>query len=462
MRLTFAFTSYLLISFVAVNLLVVSSCNKIHLETSPPVKDTAVVLPAPPGLAGQPNIILILADDIGYEVPAFNGGQSYNTTNLDAMAAGGLRFTNCFASASSSPSRFMLTTGKYNFRNYTKWGVMNPSETTIANLLHNAGYTTCVSGKWQFDGGDASIKALGYDKYCVWDAFKTGDEEEAEFGSSYKDPAIYQNGTYLGTDSVLTGAYGVDVFNQYVTDFIDSNKSHPFFIYYPIPIAHAPFSPVPGDPKYTDWISKRGKSDTTFFPSMVNYMDKAIGDIINKVKSAGLESNTVILFVSDNGTPSTISSTYKNRKVTGGMGTSNIYGTHVPMLAYCPGSVATGTCSSFIDFTDFLPTIVGLANTQMPAGFVTDGQSFRNQLFQSSFPGRTYLYSYFFPHPEYPNSLEREYVQDSLYKYYDGGYGFFNVVTDPYEQSKLDGGSLTDDQQRLISGFRKVIDSIHP
>lgn len=461
MRLTFALTS-LLMSCIAAILLVVSSCNKINLDPLPPTKDTITPLPTPPNLVGHPNIIVILADDIGYEVPKFNGGQSYQTPSLDAMATSGLRFTNCFAMASSSPSRFMLTTGKYNFRNYTNWGVMNPTETTVANILHNAGYTTCVSGKWQFDGGDASIKSLGYDKYCVWDAFKTGDEEEAEFGTSYKDPSIYQDGGYLGTDSVLTGSYGVDVFNQYVTDFIDNNKSNPFFIYYPIPIAHEPFSPVPGDPKYAAWVSKRGRSDTSFYPSMVNYMDKAIGDVINKVKADGLESKTVILFVSDNGTPSSIVSTYKNRQVTGGMGTPNIYGTHVPMLAYCPGSVTTGTCSSFIDFTDFLPTIVGLANTQLPAGFVTDGQTFRNQLFKSSFPGRTYLYSYFFPHPESTNSLQREYVQDTVYKYYDNGYGFFNIATDPYEVSKLSGAALTEDQQRLIGGFRKVIDSIHP
>ncbi len=459
MRVSFAFTYTSLACFIIVILTAVSSCTKIHFTPDP---KPPVVVPAPPNLTGQPNIILILADDIGYEVPSFNGGQSYNTSNLDRMASSGLRFTNCFSMPLSSPSRFMLTTGKYNFHNYTNWGSMHPSEITVANILHDAGYATCVAGKWQFDGGDASIRSLGYDKYCVWDAFKSGDEEEAELGTSYKDPTIYQNGAYLPAEETA-GQYGVDIFNRYVINFIDSNKAHPFFIYYPIPIAHAPFSPTPDDEKYATWVSARGKSDTSFYRSMITYMDKAIDSVVEKVKAEGLEQNTVILFVSDNGTPVPISSLYNNRKITGGMGTTTTYGTHVPMFAYCPGSIAPGVCNSFIDFTDFLPTITGLANTTIPASYGTsDGISFRNQLFQPSSAGRYYLYSYFFPHPEYPATSQREYVQDTMYKYYSDGYGFFNIVTDPYELNKLNGSTLTQNEQRTVAGFRKVIDSLHP
>ncbi len=457
MRERFASTYYPFFFILTIGAILLFSCTKIDFTPDP---KPPIVVPTPPNLTGQPNIILILADDIGYEVPTFNGGQSYNTSNLDGMAAAGLRFTNCYALPLSSPSRFMLTTGKYNFRNYTRWGSMNPSEVTIANILHNAGYATCVSGKWQFDGGDASIHSLGYDKYCVWDAFKMGDEEESDSGTSYKDPLIYQNGAYLPADQT-TGKYGVDIFNRYVMDFIDSNKNKPFFIYYPIPIAHAPFSPVPGDPKYATWVSSKGKSDPSFYSSMVNYMDRAIDSILEKVRAQGLEQKTIILFVSDNGTPAEIVSTYQNKSITGGMGSTNLYGTHVPLFVYCPGSISPGVCNSFIDFTDFLPTLTGLANTALPTGFVTDGLSFRNILFKPSFAGRSYLYSYFFPHPEYPSTLKREYVQDSAYKYYNNGYGFFNIAADPYEQKKI-GADITSDEQRTLSGFKKVIDSIHP
>ena len=458
MRSRLAFTYFISISIIAIGASVLFSCTKIDFTPKP---IPPVVVPTPPNLQGKPNIILILADDIGYEVPTFNGGQSYNTPNLDRIAASGLRFTNCFAMPLSSPSRFMLTTGKYNFRNYTKWGSMNPSETTIANLMHDAGYATCVAGKWQFDGGDASIRAFGYDKYCVWNAYKSGDEEEADSGTSYKDPLIYQNGAYLPA-SGTAGKYGVDICNHYVTDFIDSNKAKPFFICYPIPIAHAPFSPTPDDEKYASWVSSRGRSDTTYYRSMVQYMDKMIDSVVEKVRASGLENNTVILFTSDNGTPAQVVSRYGNQTLAGGMGTTTVYGTHVPMVAYCPGSITPGICTSFIDFTDFLPTLVSVANSSVPASFITDGISFRNQLFKASASGRSYLYSYFFPHPEYPASIVREYVQDTVYKYYDKGYGFFNIVTDPYELNKINTTPLTNDEQRHVTEFRKVIDSIHP
>lgn len=458
MRPKFAFTYTIAISIIAIGATILFSCTKINLTPKPA---TPVVVATPPNLQGKPNIILILADDIGYEVPTYTGGQSYSTPNLDKMAASGLQFTHCFSMPLSSPSRFMMTTGKYNFRNYTKWGSMNPSEVTIANLMHNAGYATCVSGKWQFDGGDASIKAFGYDKYCVWDTYKSGDEEEADSGTSYKDPLIYENGANLPASQVA-GQYGVDICNRYVLDFIDSNKAKPFFIYYPIPIAHAPFSPTPDDEKYADWVSSRGKSDTLYYRSMVQYMDKLIDSVIEKVRADGLENNTVILFASDNGTPAQIISKYNNQLLAGGMGNTTIYGMHVPMIAYCPGSITPGVCNSFIDFTDFLPTIVGLANSTVPATFVTDGISFRNQLFKSSFAGRTYLYSYFFPHPEYPSSLEREFVQDTLFKYYDQGLGLFNIALDPFEMHKINTTPLTNDEEKHVTEFRRVIDSIHP
>ena len=456
MRLKFVFPHLILLSIIIVTATQFFSCTKIHLS---PDAVAPVVVPTPPNLAGKPNIILILADDVGYEVPAFNGGQSYNTPNLNRMAAAGVRFTNCFAAPLSSPSRFMLTTGKYNFRNYTKWGSMNASEVTVANLLRNNGYATCVAGKWQFDGGDAAIKAFGYDAYCVWDAFQNGDEEEADMGSSYKDPLVYQNGAYLPADQT-TGKYGVDIFNQYVLNFIDSNRSHPFFIYYPIPIAHAPFSPTPDDEKYAAW--KGSRSDTSYYRSMVQYIDKMIDSVVEKIQAAGIEKNTIILFASDNGTPAGIVSMANNAKVTGDMGSTTTYGTHVPMLAYCPGSVTPGVCTSFIEFPDFLPTITELTNTTLPAGFVTDGMSFRNQLFNPAYAGRSFFYNYYFPHPEYPSTLQRQYVQNLTYKYYDAGYGLFNIVTDPYEQNKITSATITKEEERIGLGFRKIIDSIHP
>src|SRR5689334_6327121 len=100
-------------------------------------------------VAKRPNIVLILGDDIGVDVPTCYGGQSYETPNIDLMAQQGMKFTSCHSSPLCSPSRVCIMTGKYNFRNYTVWGVMDPNDNTFANLLQNAGYATFVAGKWQ-------------------------------------------------------------------------------------------------------------------------------------------------------------------------------------------------------------------------------------------------------------------------------------------------------------------------
>src|SRR5580765_4373913 len=163
-------TSCLLKNFLAILCCltcVLQSCRKqADHATQPP-------LSPPPD---KPNIILILADDYGYEVPQFNGGQSYQTPNLNQMAQQGMRFTQCHSTALCSPSRFMLLTGKYNFRNYTAWGTMDTSQRTIANMLRDAGYATCIAGKWQLNGGESLIKNSGFDNYVVWEILGSDDD----------------------------------------------------------------------------------------------------------------------------------------------------------------------------------------------------------------------------------------------------------------------------------------------
>jgi hypothetical protein len=119
----------------------------------------------------KPNIIFILSDDIGFKTLSVNGGKNYPTPNLDKMAKQGMNFKECHASPVCSPSRDMLLTGKYNFRNYGEWGVLDRSQKTIGNMFKDAGYKTACYGKWQLDGGDASIHAFGFDNYCVYIPF---------------------------------------------------------------------------------------------------------------------------------------------------------------------------------------------------------------------------------------------------------------------------------------------------
>src|SRR5215831_2211840 len=157
-----------------------------------------------------PNIILILGDDVGYEIPEVDGGQSYSTPNLDMMAQNGMRFTQCRATPLCSPSRFELLTGKYNSRNYFAWGIMDLTQKTIANILKDAGYKTCVTGKWQLDGGDNSIHTFGFDDYSVWQPYEIMGTSNPTW-SRYKDPAVYTDSAFW-PKSERAGKYSEDVF----------------------------------------------------------------------------------------------------------------------------------------------------------------------------------------------------------------------------------------------------------
>ncbi|HEY2727981.1 MAG TPA: sulfatase-like hydrolase/transferase, partial [Parafilimonas sp.] len=248
----------------------------------------------------RPNIILILGDDVGFEVPQYFGGQSYTTPRINQMAAQGIQFNQCYSSPLCSPSRFMMLTGKYNFRNYGLWGIMDTTNRTIANMLRDAGYKTMVAGKWQLDGGDASIHALGFNDYMVYDPY---EDSGIAKGSRYKDPTLYQYGKIVNKDS-MKGKYGEDVLVNYIENWIDSNKGgkQPFFIYYPVCLCHYPYCPTPEYPEFATWDNATSNPDPKFFPSMVNYMDTKIGEVLDKIQSAGILKNTIVLYVCDNGT----------------------------------------------------------------------------------------------------------------------------------------------------------------
>src|SRR5581483_9184818 len=169
--------------------------------------------------------------------------------NLDFLAANGVQFTQCYNHPDGSPSRVAILTGKYNFRNYVKWGYLPPSEKTFGNMLHDAGYATCWVGKWQLQGGDTRIRSAGFDNYIVFLPEGSGQRE-----NRYKDPHLYTNGAYL-PDSATAGKYSEDMFYDYIGSFIDSNKSRPFFAMYATLLPAQPWVPAPDDPEVATWTT---------------------------------------------------------------------------------------------------------------------------------------------------------------------------------------------------------------
>ncbi|MBG9378210.1 sulfatase-like hydrolase/transferase [Panacibacter sp. DH6] len=411
----------------------------------------------------KPNIVLILADDIGYEVPAVNGGQSYNTPNIDMMAAAGMRFTQCYGSPMCSPSRFMLLTGKYNFRNYTVWGIMDRNQRTIANMLADQGYDTYALGKWQLDGGDTSVKTFGFNSsYTIFAQYDDGTLTHDAFHNTYgryKSPELYANGLQLGKSTV--NKYCDDILVDSLTAYAarSSQQGKPFFIYYSTSLCHHPYSPTPDDPEYNAWDPNNKLSDSTFFPSMVQYMDKKIGNIFSRFDSMNLTGNTVFIFLGDNGTPSAITSVYLGDSIRGGKMKSTTWGTHVPLIVYWRGMIPANTVNSdLVDFTDFLPTLAGIARIPVPKTYGTiDGVSFAPRLAARPGTPRSWIFCHYDPEQNQPSVLKR-WIQDTTYKLYDSTGRFYNVYLDPYEKNNLK--TLTPEQEAVKVRFQSILDSL--
>lgn len=405
----------------------------------------------------RPNIILIVSDDLGYEVIGANGGTSYRTPVLDRMAKNGMRFVNAHVQPLCTPTRVQLMTGKYNFRNYIGFGLMKPDEVTFGHLMSEAGYQTCLSGKWQlysYNPPNESpemrskgqrVEDAGFDEYCTWHAHHTEEK-----GSRYKDPVIYQNGEYL-TDT--RGKYGEDIFCDYILDFIDRKKDDEFFVYFPMALTHGPFEPTPDSPEFGDfepmanktlgagtWAEMQeasGSTDARFYKDMVEYHDKVIGRIVDKLKELSLSEDTLIVYLGDNGSPREVCSLLHDHEICGGKGLTNDRGTHVPLICQWPGTMPAGsTNEDLIDSSDFLPTFLEIAGTQPPAGFVMDGKSFLPQLKGEIGKPRDWMFFHFEPMSARVSTKAR-FIRDQRWKLYDDG-RLFDLKADPDEKTAID------------------------
>jgi arylsulfatase A-like enzyme len=407
----------------------------------------------------KPNVILILADDVGYKSLSCNGGNLYSTPNIDQLAKQGMRFTQCYTSPTCSPSRHLLLTGKYNFRNYTDWGEMSPDEKTIGNMMKDAGYKTAFFGKDQLKGGAESINSWGFDDYCVHFPF---DVKTA--GSKYKNPHLYTHGAFIPGNLTL-GKYGPDIVSDSVLNFIDQNKSNSFFIYYPMMLVHQPMSPTPDDIEFKDWDTDN-HYDTSYFPSMMHYMDKKVGELVAKLKSLGIEKNTVIIYAGDNGTPGIVADYADDNDsiILGGKHVTTEAGTHVPLIVYWPETVSAGTVNNdLIDFTDILPTLAGIAGIAVPTDYgKLDGVSFAPRLKLQSGTPRKWIFNDYVQHTK-TDTLVR-WAQTKNYKLYDTSAKqakrlFYNISKDEKEMYPLDAASLTKEESAIRQQLLVVIKS---
>ena len=385
---------------------------------------------SPLAAAPKPNIVLIMADDFGYECVTANGGQSYQTPHLDRLAASGMRFEQCHVQPLCTPTRVQLMTGRYNIRNYLNFGTLIRTETTFAHLFKKSGYATGICGKWQLGREPDAPRHFGFDESFLW--------QHTRRPPRYANPGLELNGV---EQSFPQGSYGPKLINDFALDFVTRHKGHPFLLYYPMILTHDPFQPTPDSPDWNPATTGEDKlRDVKHFADMTAYMDKMIGRLDARLAELGIRDNTLLIFLGDNGTGRGVTSRFKGADYPGGKGTTTAHGYHVPLIASWPATIKPGQVSrDLISSTDFLPTICAAAAIPVPAN--VDGVNFLPQLQGEKGTPREWLYSWYSPR-QGANTTVREFAFNHDYKLYRSGQ-FFNLGEDPREKTPLTVATLT-------------------
>ena len=351
-----------------------------------------------------PNIVFILADDLGYGDVGCYGQAVIQTPNIDRLAAEGMRFTQVYAGCTvCAPSRCALMTGKHTghtrVRGNTKPEVpLEAEDVTVAEVLKRAGYRTGIFGKWGL--GMASTPGIPN---------KKGFDEFFGYHTQLQAHTYYPQQLWLNeTEFIIPGNFGTkkknwspDLILPRALDFIEKNKSGPFFLYYASTIPHAnnELGSDTGDgmeiPDYGAYKNQGWPGTEKGFAAMVARLDSDVGKIIQKLKSAGVDNNTVVFFTSDNGPhkegghdPTFFHSSGPLRGIK-----RDLYegGIREPAIVRWPGRVKPGQVSDQAwAFWDFLPTAAAIANASAPAGI--DGISMLDAILGR--PQRNHEYFY--------------------------------------------------------------------
>ena len=311
----------------------------------------------------RPNVIYILADDLGYGEVGYNGQKMIQTPELDALAAKGMRFTDHYCgNAVCAASRASLVTGKHsghayiraNSPGYPDGQTPIPSDSeTIGKLMKRAGYTTACIGKWGLGGfhNVGNPNKQGFDHF-----FGYTDQRNAH---EYYPTFLWRNGEKIKLNNTKTeqNDYSHDLLTKEAFQFIDDNQQKPFFLYLAYTIPHTKWQ-VPDLAQYAD---KDWPEEMKIQAAMVSRMDRDIGALVRRLEELGLDENTLIAFNSDNGAHGqggTLDFFKTSGKLRGKKRKMYDGGVRSPMLAYWPGKVPAGKVSEHISaFWDLLPTL---------------------------------------------------------------------------------------------------------
>lgn len=405
--------------------------------------------------ADKPNIVLIMADDLGYECIGANGCEDYKTPVLDKMAAEGMRFTQCFANPLCTPSRVKIMTGMYNVRNYEKFGILPKTEKTFAHMLKKAGYATCIAGKWQLEGGPDGPAYFGFDQSLVWHNGRGNKRADGDYkgqDNRYTNPQLEINGEHV---DYTNGEFSSDLLVDFINDFIEVNKDKPFLVYYPMILTHCPFVSTPGTSDFDakSMGSKTYKGKAEYFGDMVHYMDKSVGRIIARLDELKLRDNTLIIFAGDNGTDRPVVTKWNGNMIKGGKGTMTDNGVRVPLIVSWPSGKQQGVVSDeLVDFSDMLPTLCEAAGIEPFQDVTIDGISLWGTL--NGRKGRQKSFAYIW----YDGSimvrthtrLLARGVKDKSYKFYD--------CSEMYAWKEMDQEFLNKENSETFKELKSVVE----
>ena len=331
--------------------------------------------------APRPNIILILADDLGYGSLGSYGHEKVKTPHIDRLAASGARLTDFHSNgAMCTPTRAALMTGRYqqrcawvpdeeltplsreqrqlNPKQRWAWGV-SAHEVMLPTVLGRAGYRTALIGKWHL-GYDPKFHPMnhGFDEFR---GFVGGNVDYHSHVAGYGDKTL---DWWRDRQKQDEPGYATDLLTRHATDFIRQNKAGPFFLY----LAHgAPHEPWQG----RDPAKKRSAAVT--YQEMIETLDESVGAVLSALHEHGLEKKTLVIFCSDNG-PDAPTGFRANGALQGKKGSMFEGGHRVPCVASWPGVIPGGLKHDATAMTmDFLPTFAKLAGATLPAGYLSDG-----------------------------------------------------------------------------------------
>lgn len=335
----------------------------------------------------KPNVVLIFCDDLGYGDIGPFGAQLQKTPFLDKMAKEGLKLTNFYvASGVCTPSRAALMTGSYPRRvdldrnavppgNSSMRQVLfavahkglNPEEETIADILKNAGYSTAMIGKWHLgDQPEVLPTRQGFDYY--YGIPYSNDMGEQQFPGNPPLPLMINEKV---VDAPVDQDYLTQRYTEESLKFISENKDQPFFLY----LAHnMPHNPVHASPGF------QGSSKNNIYGDAIQEIDWSVGQILERLDMLGLSENTLVIFTSDNGAADRFGG--MNTPLSGFKGSVQEGGMRVPALFQWKGKIPAGSTSDEMVLSmDILPTIAGMAKTDLPVKTI-DGKDVSDILFQ--------------------------------------------------------------------------------